>query len=188
MKKIVVDANVARSAGENSDRDPTSSSCRLTLQAIEEGAFQIVLGAELYEEWRRHQSVFTRVWLTRMTSQNRISSYESGSEECRSIKNNLQAAIPMREIYKIVEKDYHLIEAAIVTDKLIISVETHSRDHYRMYSNVIQVLQEICLMNPADPEEKVVAWLKAGAKHSDCRKLVPHDPTPRPRRRKPKDR
>lgn len=148
----------------------------------------IVLGDELFEEWRRYQSVYTRVWLTRMTSQNRISTYENGGDDFQSIKKNLLAAIPSREIIKIVEKDLHLIEAAVLTDKLIISIEKHSRDHFRNYSNVIQVLQEICWMNPAEPDEKVVAWLKAGAKRSDCRKLVPHDAGRKPRRRKPKDR
>lgn len=55
-----------------------------------------------------------------MTRQNCITTYEKGGDDFQSNKKNFYAAIPTREIVKIVEKDLHLIEAAVLTDKLII--------------------------------------------------------------------
>jgi hypothetical protein len=65
-KRIVVDTSVARSVGET--EHPVSSSCRKWLIDILEICHQVILSEGLNEEWKRHESKFTRIWKRSMAA------------------------------------------------------------------------------------------------------------------------
>ena len=63
-RRLVIDADVARSAGET--KHPVSSACRQFLDAVTECRHRVVMTPEIQEEWRRHASRYTYRWLRRM--------------------------------------------------------------------------------------------------------------------------
>ncbi len=60
-KRLVIDSDVARSAGTK--EDPISQSCREVLQAVLSICHKVVLTEDIFAEWKRHRSNFTFVWL-----------------------------------------------------------------------------------------------------------------------------
>jgi len=69
-RRIVVDASVARSAGETSH--PDSVLCREFLLAILKICHRVVLTPEIEREWRRHASRFSLRWLASMRSRRKV--------------------------------------------------------------------------------------------------------------------
>jgi hypothetical protein len=65
-RRIVVDASVARSAGETSH--PDSTLCREFLLAMLKICHRVVLTPEIEREWRQHASRFSMRWLATMRS------------------------------------------------------------------------------------------------------------------------
>lgn len=69
-KLLVVDASVARSAGET--EHPVSSCCREALLSIREICHRLVMTEAIREEWRRHASRFTNKWLVSMYAKKKV--------------------------------------------------------------------------------------------------------------------
>ena len=66
-----------------------------------------------------------------------------------------------------VKKDIHLIEAALATDKIVVSLDDKTaRRFFTQAAHEIEELRElkaIAWINPDKPEETPIAWLKGGA-------------------------
>jgi hypothetical protein len=61
-------------------------------------------------------------------------------------------------------KDILLLEAALATDRRIVSLdEKIARRYFRMAAQEIEKLQELVWLNPSKPEEKAIEWLQDGA-------------------------
>ena len=63
-RRLVIDADVARSAGET--EYAVSSACRQFLDAVTEYRHRVVITPELQNEWREHASRYPNRWLRRM--------------------------------------------------------------------------------------------------------------------------
>jgi ABC-type iron transport system FetAB ATPase subunit len=69
-------------------------------------------------------------------------------------------------------KDILLLEAALATDRRIVSLdENTARKYYTQAAKTIPKLREIVWVNPDKPEEQPIEWLQAGAPADDFRML-----------------
>jgi len=137
-RRLVVDANVAHSAGES--EHPISIACRNFLKTVSCVGHRIVLTDAIHEEWRRHYSRFSLQWLAQMTSRKKVVAIVG--ERNASLRCRIDASIP-REQQKAVAKDTHLIEAALATDCRITSADKRARRAFAHASANVSELRQI---------------------------------------------
>lgn len=68
-------------------------------------------------------------------------------------------------------KDVHLLEAALASDEVILSMNTADRERFSEICEQIAVIRDIVWVNPDKPAEKCLDWLDNGAPDDDFRKL-----------------
>jgi hypothetical protein len=74
-------------------------------------------------------------------------------------------------IRKAMEKDAHLIEAAIQHDRIVLSRDEKMRQILREVAAEIREVAQILWANPALEEDGVLAWLESGARVEPARRL-----------------
>lgn len=114
-KYLVIDACVARSAGET--QHPVSSACRVFLEYVREFCHNAVASEELMTEWKRHQSRFTRKWLHSMAARRKA----LRKIETRPMSVDFSSLTAKGQ--KAVEKDLFLLETAMAADKIIVTLD-----------------------------------------------------------------
>ena len=110
---LVVDASVARSAGET--EHPISSACRRYLLAVQGICHRVAVTDEILAEWKKHQSRFTRKWRVSMAARQKPLTHVQPV----STGLDLQTFTPPHR--DAVEKDLCLLEAALSADKVIVT-------------------------------------------------------------------
>jgi hypothetical protein len=65
-RRLVIDADVARSAGGEQATHPRSKHCRDFPRAVLEICHRLVLTPLTGDEWKRHRSRFAATWLGQM--------------------------------------------------------------------------------------------------------------------------
>jgi hypothetical protein len=155
VTRLVVDASVARSAGETTH--PVSSLCRKFLECMLVSTCHLVMSDSISDEWNRHQSRYTRAWWKAMTARRRV-------VRLRDVRIE-----PLRRLMFTAEmlKDVHLLEAALATDRRIVSNDDEARNSYKEIRHIRLVLW----INPSREEEDAIEWLNAGAKLERHRQL-----------------
>ena len=68
-------------------------------------------------------------------------------------------------------RDAHLISAAMATDQIVISLDDRSRRLFANLSGEISALAGIHWVNPNENHDRLIIWLKAGAKPRNDLKL-----------------
>ena len=63
-----------------------------------------------------------------------------------------------------IRKDIHLVEAALLTDRIVISGDDSVRHLFRTVSARVGVLKSVVWVNPAEEPERLQDWLKQGAR------------------------
>ncbi len=159
-KRLVIDSDVARSAGTK--EDPISQSCREVLQAVLDICHKVVLTEDIFAEWKRHRSNFTFIWLRSMMARKKqIILKEVTNDDLRA---RIDALSLDEQTLDIIKKDLHLVEAALETDHIIISRDETARALFQEASEEIGGLKRIVWINPTHEEEHVKDWLSEGAK------------------------
>ena len=166
---LVIDANVARSAGPENATHPTSKSCRDVLLAVEKHGFCIVSTADLREEWNRHQSGFFRLWRVQMMARKRITALPVSADTI--LRNKLKACPSSEKDCEAMLKDVHLLEAALASDNRIISCERVVRILFAHACSTVSEIRHILWAKPDNEEEKVIGWLEKGTPDEDHRRL-----------------
>jgi len=72
-----------------------------------------------------------------------------------------------------IQKDVHLLSAALSADKSILSRDDRMRAILRELPGLPKELAEIHWANPSVATEDVLAWLTSGAEPDPARRLVP---------------
>jgi hypothetical protein len=72
----------------------------------------------LAAEWDRHQSLYAARWRAEMRTRNKVVDIADGQNE------KLRNQLPMS---RAILKDLHLIEAALATDKIVISLDDRAQ-------------------------------------------------------------
>src|ERR1700733_12490318 len=133
-RRLVIDASVASAAGQT--MAPASRRCREFLQAVLRISHRAAMTPLLREEWKRHQSLFARAWLAEMTSKGKV-------EATPDVQNDqLRTEAPGT---RSAQKDLHLIEAALATDKIVVSLDDTARGELS-----VPAAAEVMWVHPVD--------------------------------------
>ncbi len=167
-KLLVVDASVMRAPGGEEATDPAPAHARDALKAILTICHRVCLSPELREEWKRHQSRFARRWLTQMYAARKVVAREPPScseilADVRSFRSITQSDIAA------VEKDIHLIAAALMTDRTVLSWDDRVAAVIRKVcadtrTVTSKAIRHLLWINPITDRDALHAWLSdAGA-------------------------
>ncbi len=103
-KILIVDASVLRAAGETNH--PVSAACRESLKGILEICHKVAVSSELYEEWKKHESKWSKIWYGSMArkgkkavlietdSQVRIHDHNLNDREKAALQKDLCIILP----------------------------------------------------------------------------------------------
>lgn len=182
-KRLVIDASIARSAGGPlsftaslhplpDDPDPgqyRSRQCRRILLAVLQICHRLVLTEDLREEWEEHRSRFSRRWLTRMVAKDKVKTpavttdhelQQAINDFARGVSDDFEVITSYRQA---MQKDRLLLEAALASDELILSLNEKDRRRFAEACDEIQSIQTIVWSNPAGEDENSLDWIKQGA-------------------------
>jgi hypothetical protein len=165
---VVIDASIAHAAGDISTH-PTSRSCREFLQAVGDLGHRMAMTTPIQEEWNRHQSGFARRWRASMMARKKLEIVKVPPE--LSLEKWIKLIVAAKRIVAIIENDRHLIEAALVTDKRVASLDNEVRASLQVHHATLPGVASICWVNPNTPAERVIAWLESGAPADQFRTL-----------------
>ncbi len=166
LRRLVIDADVAHSAGES--EHPISSACRRFLETVLRVGHYVVMTEAIQEEWRRHISKYSKRWRRRMYGRKLVIRIEVDEDE--TLRGRIDAAVHWDQ-REAVDKDVHLIEAAIATDRLVTSRDKEAREAFGNASDNVGELRQIVWVNPTQADEKPIDWLRNGAKTEAHRQL-----------------
>jgi len=170
-KRLVIDASIAHSAGGEGATYPTSVHCRDFLKAVLEICHQVVMTPDIREEWNRHQSNFSRTWLRTMVAKKKIE-YRSDIPANDELWNKIKAIVASDKACEAMLKDFRLIEAALATDKTVISLDDTVRKLFDKGAIRVGELRNVVWVNPDKiEEEKPIEWLENGAEAESDRLL-----------------
>jgi hypothetical protein len=146
-RRLVIDASVALAAGLT--MKPDSRRCREFLLAVLRISHRAAMSVRLRAEWKRHQSLFAARWLADMTSRGKVEEVVDAPNE------RLRAEAPATIS---AQKDLHLVEAALVTDKIVISLDDRARTEL-----AVQAAADVMWVHPVGEGGHVIYWLRNGA-------------------------
>lgn len=125
---------------------------------------------KLKDEWDAHKSIFASLWLTSMTSRRRVL-FDDVPPSNKMRREIERAAATSKGEIKALRKDFHLIEAAIATDRTVVSLDETVRRLFRTAARNVAALEKVVWVNPTNTAEESVVWLRKGAKPENARML-----------------
>jgi len=164
---MVIDASVARAAGGKNAVWPLSKECRDFLINTLDVGHRAVLSPAVREEWKKHESSFSRQWRTMMMARKKLVLREVGED--RHLRAGLEQCTSNQRHLDAMMKDVHLLEAAHATDNTVISLDDIVRDLFGVAALRVPVLREVVWVNPG--KESAIAWLRRGAPREKQRLL-----------------
>jgi len=168
-RSIVIDADVARSAGNSPDSSGVAKACRDFLQAVLDICHHAVWTPEIAAEWKRHASRFSRKWRVQMVGRRKLDEMEAlpvAGLESRVIATNDQGLLPEE-----ISKDMHLVYAAIAAESPVASCDTAIRRRLVKALPRASELQSVIWVDPSDQAAAPLDWLKQGAPSEKQRQL-----------------
>jgi len=160
-KRLVIDASVACAAGGEDATYPRSVYCRDFLEAVLDISHRVVMTPHIRDEWNKHQSKFARIWLRRMVEKNKLCPYHIAVDN--DLWCQVEAIAASDKEREIMVKDLRLVEAAIATDRTVISLDNKVRECFAKVAVQVDELKDIIWVNPAQIAEKPLNWLQNGA-------------------------
>jgi hypothetical protein len=76
-----------------------------------------------------------------------------------------------RKSEESIQKDAHLLEAALAADSAVASLDEEARSLLREFSKRWRRIQRVLWVNPAKPSDQALSWLLAGAPADEERML-----------------
>jgi len=146
-KRLVIDASVAAAAGLTIK--PASRRCREFLLAVLKISHRLAMTPPLATEWDAHQSLFAARWRADMRSRGKTVSLTIVPNE--GLRSQVPATAAIR-------KDLHLIEAALATDNIVISLDDSACASFR-----VDAAKEVVWVNPVAEGGHALYWLNKGA-------------------------
>ena len=167
--RIVIDASVAGRAGRIERSHPAGRRCREFLEAVRMICHRLVMTPEISQEWANHQASFARKWRVRMAARRKTDSLEVARNP--SLLRKLKKVAASNEQREEMLKDWPLIEAAMVADGRIASLDERARKLFAGACQLVAELRRIVWVNPERSDEDALGWLERGAKLEQDRML-----------------
>jgi hypothetical protein len=168
-KSLVVDACIAGTMGERNDNGKL---CRDFMDTfLSDTNHKFVISDDIKREWDVHgKHPYTKTWLTSMRARRRIFRIEENCED-KSLREQICALPSIPDHIQSMSKDVILIEAAIKSDRTIISIDKKARRLFAGACKRIRYIHDIAWINPCIPEDEAVCWLKNGANSTEYIRL-----------------
>jgi hypothetical protein len=154
-KCLVIDASIAFAAGQT--QHLSSRRSREFLDEVLKISHRAVMTATLIQEWDSHQSLFASTWRAEMRSRDKI--VDLGNVENEQVRQQVR-------LFKAVLKDLHLVEAALATDKIVVSLDDRAAADLR-----VDATKHVVWVNAVAEGGHAIYWLRAGAKPKEEWKL-----------------
>ena len=154
---IVVDADVARAAGET--EHPVSGNARTVLLAILDAKLKITHDHALKQEWDKHASSFSRKWLASMISRRQFLYLKATPAVCAAL---IEAGKLGEKDRQIAHKDQHIVDLALATDQFIASNDTTARMVFATLAQQTPMLDQLCWMVPTEAAQAFANLLAEG--------------------------
>jgi hypothetical protein len=169
-RRIVVDASVARAAGET--EHPHSERCREFLLDMLLICHRVVMSDDITREWEKHASGYSVKWLRAMRKRGKVVRV---TPEATGLMDRIAAAADWSEKdMAAMEKDLLLLLGALATDRLVASGDGKVRDRFAKAAVSVAEIAPVTWVNPSLAEDHCGTWLHAGARHDDaCALRVP---------------
>ncbi|MBR7907568.1 hypothetical protein [Burkholderia cenocepacia] len=140
--KIVVDADIARSAGET--MHPISSSCRKILDLILRNEHKFVACKKLRREWSDHSSSYATKWLASMIARKQVCFVEN-HDKIATLINSLE----LNEKNKAIAlKDCHIVDVAIENGRFVTSRDDNAKAAFLSITEIHPFVRGITWANP----------------------------------------
>lgn len=177
VKRIVVNASVARAAGGEDATSSVSINCTEFFETFKDNtSFHVVMTLELSEEWDEHQSNFAATWIANMIATKRFHYIKLPNNSL--LYEKIEATATQERDINAMLKDFHLLGAALATDMIVISLDETIRTLFAKASHQVGEIRDIIWVNPErTTEEKPITWLKDGAPPEVHRQLSEYLPT-----------
>lgn len=167
-RRLVIDTSVLRSAGGENAVHPTSAHCRAVLFAILQICHKATVSAELRAEWDKHQSKYATQWRSAMRKKGKL--IETKLTEKTGLRNKvLQVHQQAPTKQEAALKDFHLVEAAIEADWIVISLDDTVRQIFAEACEIGDKLSEVVWVHPDDGD--ILTWLEDGAMPQQHKRL-----------------
>ena len=161
-RRLVIDASVARSAGGEQATFPTSKHCRDFLKAVLSICHRAVMTPEIAEEWKKHQSNFARTWRVSMVAKKKMIPLHSAHDN--ALRKKIENSASSEKGCAAMLKDIHLLEAALVTDSVVVSLDDIVKNLFSASCQSVGEIKNVVWVNPDEGEGKTQTWLEKGAK------------------------
>ena len=161
LKRLVVNASVARAAGGEGATAAISINCPEFLETFrDESPHHVVMTSELSAEWAEHQSNFSVRWLKSMIARKRF--VYTILPQNRTLFDEIERTATAERDIEALRKDFHLLGAALETDQTVISLDETIRGLFKRASQQVGEIREIIWVNPDRADEQPIAWLQNG--------------------------
>ncbi len=175
-KQLVIDADVAQAAGSETATHPRAVNCRDFLIVVRSENHKLVMTNKISDEWKQHQSRFARRWRLSMDARRKV--VRINPPESRELQDKIAKTTDNEDDTEAIQKDMHLLEAAMQTDKTIVSLDETIRSLFAYASRQVREIRYIIWVNPErTTEEQPITWLKNGALPEVHRQLSTYQPT-----------
>ncbi len=169
-KRLVIDADVAQASGDEDATDPRAINCRDFLKEVMTQNHKIVMTRKISDEWKRHQSRYALEWRASMDARRLVDRIDP--LEYDELQNRVTNTADSEDDIEVMQKDFHLLEAALDTDKTVISLDQTARQLFVRASQWVGEIRRIIWVNPErTAEEEPIAWLQNGAPPETHRQL-----------------
>jgi len=173
-RRLVIDTSVLVMASGGQDGIvPTSRNCRNVLESVLRICHKAVVSEALNIEWENHRSKYIVQWRSAMQKRGkviRIVATERPSLRQLILDEHIQSASHQ----EAAKKDFHLIEAAIETDWIVLSLDDTIRGIFAVCCDRDDHLASVIWVHPDDGT--VLGWLEDGAMPDDDKRLAKYEP------------
>jgi len=161
---FVVDACIASSMGHEDSDDPISQNCRTILMEISNQSHTIAINdkknaSKYFKEW-----FLIMLWKRRYEDVNGHEILKLRSQIIASIYEYYNTLEDQQATIAIVCKDVHLLEAALATDKFVISNDNKCRNQLSCLMGINTEKLGLANLIWVNSDDNLVTWFRNGAK------------------------
>jgi hypothetical protein len=143
MSDFVVDACVARSASPSKDR--VAHSCIETLNKIRGSQCNAVFCRVLLDEWNRHRSRFSAIWLKAMFARKRVVLL---SVNTRDFLDEIEVSGIKSSYVEALIKDRHVVVLSSMHAAALVTTDERLRKALRSLPDNLRNYRDIEIVNP----------------------------------------
>lgn len=168
-KRLVIDTDVVSAA--SSTGSERAGACRTFLDTMYSTFHRVVLTEKWIDEWKDYRSRYSSLWLTKMYGKRRVDN-DIALPPSQTLEERVCAVIPTLAAQRAAQKDLNLIQAALATDRRVVSLDQEARLAFATAGKVIAEIGATIWVNPEMESETPVQWLRSGAPNETARQLA----------------